>query len=112
MTNGVSHMYIETLLPTDVGLQAIKDARLGGVYIRPVEFKLGDYVGPAPTTPQTHLMGHELYSGPLAFIEVLGTNTVRFTFEFPQDMPEGVTSCTVGEALVILDDGKVLGHVV
>ena len=105
-------MYIETLLPTDVGLQAIKDARLGGVYIRPVGFKLGDYVGPAPTTPKTQLMGHELYSGALAFIELLGKNTVRFTFEFPQDAPEDVTSCTVGEALVLLDDGKVLGHVV
>lgn len=105
-------MYIETLLPTDVGLHAIKDAKHGGVYIRPVKFQLGDYVGPVPTTPQTKLMGHLLYEGALEFIEVLGTNTVRFTFEFPQDKPDNVVSCTVGEALVVLDDGKVLGHVV
>jgi hypothetical protein len=103
-------MYVEALKMTDEGVQATKDAEQGGVYIRPVSFVLGDYVGSAPSSTPSALLGNEVYRGNLDFIEVLGKNSVRFTFSMPQNAPAGVSVCTIGEAIIYLDDGKTLGY--
>jgi hypothetical protein len=103
-------MYVEALKMTDEGVQATKDAERGGVFIRPLTFVLGDYVGAAPASAPMSILGNKVYEGKLDFIEVLGKNSVRFTFSLPQNAPEGVTFCTVGEAMIYLDDGKTFGY--
>lgn len=103
-------MYIEALKMTDEGVQATKDAGEGGVYIRPISFVLGDYTGVAPSSAPSAILGNKVYEGKLDFVEVLGKNSVRFTFSLPQSEPEGVNVCTVGEAMIYLDDGKTLGY--
>lgn len=106
-------MYIDTLRLTDVGLQAINDADNQGIHIRPVQIVAGDYQGIDPAAVPTTLLGNELYRGPLSFVEVLSKNACRFSFRIPQSVPEatGIASCTIGEFLVLLDDGRVFGHV-
>lgn len=101
-------MYVEALTLTAEGSQASKDAKQGGVYIKPTKVILGDYVG--ASQPSESLLGHTVYEAPIDFVEVLGKNCVRFTFSVPQSKPEGVVSCTIGEALVVLDDGRTLGY--
>jgi hypothetical protein len=106
-------MYVDTLRLTDVGLQAINDADNQGIHIRPVQVVAGDYQGVDPTTVPTALLGNELYRGPLAYVEVLSKNSCRFAFRIPQSIPvsDTVAQCVIGEFLVLLDDGRVFGHV-
>lgn len=106
-------MYVDILRLTDVGLQAINDADNQGIHIRPVQVVAGDYQGVDPTTVPTALLGNEIWRGPLSYVEVLSKNACRFSFRVPQSVPTstGVASCTIGEFLVVLDDGRVFGHV-
>ena len=106
-------MYIDTLRLTDVGLQATKNADQSGIYIKPVRVVAGSYTGPAPLETPKALLGSEIWSGPLAYIEVLSKNSVRFSFRIPQNVPAGQTGLhtTIGEFLILLEDGRVFGHV-
>lgn len=106
-------LYIDELRLTDVGLQAINDADNQGIHIRPVMVIAGDYTGTDTTAVPSALLGNEVYRGPLSYVEVLSKNACRFSFRIPQAVPAGVSgsSCTIGEFLVLLDDGRVFGHV-
>jgi len=104
-------MYVETLRLTPSGLQAFTSAKDGGVYLRPVTCEFGDYIGGAQDTVPKSLVGNKLgVSRTLRFIEVLGGNLARFTFDIPSDLPAR-GEATIGEVMIRLEDGVPFAHV-
>lgn len=105
-------MYVETLRLTPQGMQAFTSAKDGGLYLRPTRCSFGDYKGSEPTAVPETLIGNKVaeVSG-IRFLEVLGGNLVRFTFDIPANVPEQ-GEALIGEALVSLEDGIPFAHVV
>lgn len=104
-------MYVETLRLTPSGLQAFTSAKDGGVYLRPVTCEFGDHIGAdSPTVPEA-LVGNKLGTArSLRFIEVLGGNLARFTFDIPSDLPAS-GEVTIGEVMLRLEGGVPFAHV-
>lgn len=105
-------IYTDSLRLTADGEQAIADANSGGLVIRPVKFRVGDYEGQAPNDPQNQLLGKELASGPLTYCQVLTENTARFIFDVKLTYAKGDNLKRVGEVLIELENGRTFGHVV
>ena len=105
-------MYVETLRLTPQGMQAFTSAKDGGLYLRPTRCSFGDYKGSEPTAVPETLIGNEIASvSGIRFLEVLGGNLARFTFDIPADVP-AKGEALIGEVLVSLEDGIPFGHVV
>lgn len=105
-------MYVETLRLTPQGMQAFTSAKDGGLYLRPTRCSFGDYKGSEPTAVPEKLIGNKVaeVSG-IRFLEVLGGNIARFTFDIPADVPDK-GEALIGEVLVSLEDGIPFAHVV
>lgn len=104
-------MYVETLRLTPSGLQAFTSAKDGGVYLRPVTCEFGDHTGAVSDTVPESLLGNKLgASRTLRFIEVLGGNLARFTFDIPSDLPAS-GEATIGEMMIRLEGGVPFAHV-
>jgi hypothetical protein len=109
---------------TDAGEQAIMNADAGGVHIQPRSFRVGDHTtsdvdqffidqGGVPSA----LVGNTVHAGNISYIEVRDRNTVRFTIDIPQNVPNdpvpgdsSVPSVDIGEVVIYLDDGTPLGY--
>lgn len=105
-------MYVETLRLTPQGMQAFTSAKDGGLYLRPTRCSFGDYKGSEPTAVPETLIGNKVaeVTG-IRFLEVLGGNLVRFTFDIPTNVPDQ-GEALIGEVLVSLEDGIPFAHVV
>lgn len=99
----------DRLLLSPEGEQALLTAEQGGVYIRPRSFSIGDFQGTEPSTVPSGVLGTDLFSGTIHYIEVVSANTARFTLVVPSTA--NTTPITVTEAVVRLDDGTTLGRV-
>ncbi|WOL24680.1 hypothetical protein fHeYen902_334c [Yersinia phage fHe-Yen9-02] len=105
-------IYVNALRLTPEGEQAIANANSGGIIIRPVGFKAGDYIGQNPNDVPTTLLGNELASGDLSFVQILTENSARFVFDIKVDYVAGEAMKSVGELLILLEDNRTFGHVV
>lgn len=105
-------MYVESLRLTPQGMQAFTSAKDGGLYLRPTRCLFGDYKGSEPTSVPEALLGDQVaeVTG-IRFLEVLGGNLARFTFDIPADIPVS-GEVLIGEALICLEDGIPFAHVV
>lgn len=100
-------MYVDSLRLSASGEQALLNSNEGGLAIRPRSFKVGDYSGSNPSVVPETLLGNELSSGKLAYVEVLTQNSARFVFDVYASEPT-----LVGEILIQLESNIPLGHVV
>lgn len=105
-------IYVDSLRLTAQGEQAVANANSGGLAVQPVAFKVGDYTGVQPTSVPDDLLGSELDSGKLAYVQVLTENSARFNFDVELDYVAGETMKSVGEILILLSDNRPFGHVV
>ena len=105
-------MYVESLRLTPQGLQAFTSAKDGGVFLRPTRCSFGTYFGTEPAQVPEELVGEEVCAvDGIRYLEVLGGNLVRFTFDIPANVPSS-GSVLIGEALISLEDGIPFAHVV
>lgn len=100
-------MYVDALRLTTLGEQAIINMNSGGIEIKPTRFMCGEYTGATPTEVPESLLGDEIASGKLAYVEVLSQNSARFVFDVTSESP-----AYIGEILIQLADNVPLGHVV
>jgi len=107
-----SSIYVDALRLTTQGEQAVADANSGGLAIQPVAFKVGDYTGTEPSDVPTSLLGNELASGKLSFVQVLTENSARFNFDVELKFNAGDNLKQIGEILIMLKDNRAFGHVV
>lgn len=90
---------------TQLGEQAVNNADAGGLQVKPAFAKIGNFAGEPPAEVPTQLIGSELHSGNIHYIQVISAASTRFTFEIPAEV-EG----QIGECLVYLEDGTPLAH--
>lgn len=107
-----SSIYVDALRLTAVGEQAVANANAGGIAIKPVAYKVGDFSGTEPTTVPSTLLGTELASGSLSFVQVETENSARFVFDVSIDYANNEEIKSVGEILILLEDNRAFGHVV
>lgn len=107
-----SSIYVDALRLTTQGEQAVADANSGGLAIQPVAFKVGDYTGTEPSDVPEQLLGDELASGKLSFVQVLTENSARFNFDVELEFNAGDNLKQIGEILILLSDNRAFGHVV
>ncbi|QQO90251.1 DUF4183 domain containing protein [Erwinia phage pEa_SNUABM_5] len=107
-----SSIYVDALRLTTQGEQAVADANSGGLAIEPVAFKVGDFTGTQPSDVPTSLLGNELASGKLSFVQVLTENSARFNFDVQLQFNAGDNLKQIGEILIMLKDNRPFGHVV
>ena len=105
-------IYVNALRLTPQGEQAVANANAGGLAVTPVAFKAGDFVGSNPSVVPEKLLGNELASGALSYVQVLTENSARFVFDIKVKYVEGETLKRVGEILIMLSDNRPFGHVV
>lgn len=105
-------IYVDALRLTSVGEQAVANANAGGIVIKPVAFKVGDFTGANPTAVPTQLIGNELANGKLSFVQIESENSARFVFDVSIDYKNNDEIKSVGEVLILLEDNRVFGHVV
>lgn len=107
-----SSIYVDALRLTTQGEQAVADANSGGLAIQPVAFKVGDYTGTEPSDVPDQLLGNELASGKLSYVQVLTENSARFNFDVELTFNAGDNLKQIGEILILLKDNRAFGHVV
>lgn len=107
-----SSIYVDALRLTTQGEQAVADANSGGLAIQPVAFKVGDYTGTEPSSVPDQLLGNELATGKLSFVQVLTENSARFNFDVELKFNAGDNLKQIGEILILLKDNRTFGHVV
>lgn len=105
-------IYVDALRLTPQGEQAVANANAGGIAITPVAFKAGDFVGSNPSEVPEQLLGNELASGALSYVQVLTENSARFIFDIKIPYAAGESLKRVGELLILLEDNQPFGHVV
>lgn len=105
-------IYVDALRLTPQGEQAVANANAGGLAVQPVSFKAGDFVGSNPSVVPEQLLGNELASGALSYVQVLTENSARFIFDIKVDYKAGESLKRVGELLIMLSDNRPFGHVV
>ncbi len=114
MTPNIIHL-------TEAGRQSLLNADAGGIRVAPKAFKLGDlevsdvedFYEQEGGIPD-NLVSNTVYTGNISYVQVLSENTVRFTLDIPQGIPDAnaTSSITIGELVVLLEDNTVLGHCV
>ncbi|AQT28585.1 hypothetical protein YOLOSWAG_103 [Erwinia phage vB_EamM_Yoloswag] len=107
-----SSIYVDALRLTSQGEQAVADANSGGIAVQPVAFKVGDFVGAEPSDVPEQLLGNELASGKLSYVQVLTENSARFIFDVKLTFNAGDDLKQIGEILILLKDNRAFGHVV
>ena len=107
-----SSIYVDALRLTTQGEQAVANANAGGLAVQPVSFKAGDFVGSNPSAVPEQLLGNELASGALSYVQVLTENSARFVFDIKVNYVAGEALKRVGELLIMLKDNRPFGHVV
>ena len=107
-----SSIYVDALRLTTQGEQAVADANSGGLAIQPVAFKVGDYTGTEPSSVPEQLLGTELASGKISYVQVLTENSARFNFDVELTFNAGDNLKQIGEILILLKDNRPFGHVV
>lgn len=105
-------IFVDAVRLTPQGEQAVANANAGGLTVQPVSFKAGDFVGSNPSAVPEQLLGNELASGPLSYVQVLTENSARFIFDIKVNYVAGESLKRVGEILIMLDDNRPFGHVV
>lgn len=105
-------IYVNALRLTPQGEQAVANANAGGLAIQPVAFKAGDFIGSNPSEVPEQLLGNELASGALSYVQVLTENSARFIFDIQVKYVAGEALKRVGEILIMLSDNRPFGHVV
>ncbi|QZE59355.1 hypothetical protein MPK66_gp111 [Erwinia phage pEa_SNUABM_2] len=105
-------IYVDALRLTPQGEQAVANANSGGLAVQPVSFKAGDFVGSNPSVVPEQLLGNELASGALSYVQVLTENSARFVFDIKINYVAGEQMKRVGELLIMLSDNRPFGHVV
>lgn len=105
-------IYVDALRLTSVGEQAVSSANAGGIVVKPVAFKVGDFTGSEPSAVPEQLLGQELASGQLSFVQVQTENSARFVFDVSIDYKNNEEIKSVGEILILLEDNRAFGHVV
>ncbi|QYW03077.1 hypothetical protein pEaSNUABM14_00117 [Erwinia phage pEa_SNUABM_14] len=105
-------IYVDALRLTPQGEQAVANANAGGIAVQPVSFKAGDYIGSNPSEVPEQLLGNELASGALSYVQVLSENSARFIFDIKLTYAAGEQLKRVGELMIMLKDNRPFGHVV
>ncbi|AXG66501.1 hypothetical protein JA33_097 [Dickeya phage vB_DsoM_JA33] len=105
-------IYVDALRLTSVGEQAVSTANAGGIVVKPVAFKVGDFTGSQPSAVPSQLLGNELASGQLSFVQVESENSARFVFDVSLDYKNNEEIKSIGEILIMLEDNRAFGHVV
>jgi len=103
---------VDALRLTSVGEQAVTSANAGGVVVKPVAFKVGDFTGSQPSAVPSQLLGNELASGKLSFVQIQTENSARFVFDVSIEYKNNEEIKSVGEILIMLEDNRAFGHVV
>jgi len=105
-------IYVDALRLTTIGEQAVASANAGGIVVKPIAFKVGDFTGSQPSATPTQLLGKELASGQLSFVQIQSENSARFVFDVSIEYKNNEEIKSVGEILILLEDGRAFGHVV
>lgn len=105
-------IYVDALRLTPQGQQAVANANAGGIIVSPVSFKAGDFVGSNPSVVPEQLLGNELASGDLSYVQILTENSARYIFDIKMNYVAGEQLKRVGEILILLEDNRPFGHVV
>ena len=97
------------IVVTDQGLQAIRNADVGGFLIDLTDFKLTSETNFSPSILDEALAGTPVFSGKISVIEALGTSSVKLTLSLPKNFP--VTgSVFISEVGIYLSGGELFAH--
>lgn len=108
---------------TPNGLQSVANADVGGLQVRPRVFQIGDFTTHNVTeffnengVPE-ELQGNTVFTGNIAYVQVVSRQTIRFTVDIPQGIPadptpedDVVPEISIGELVVRLEDNTTLGY--
>lgn len=100
----------ETLVLSDVGLQAINNASAGGQLVDAMYFRIGDSAASPNKKDATDILGKTLFDGSIHHVEVLNKNTARFVFELRGYLIKEDT--LISEMGVYLSNRTLLGRIV
>lgn len=95
----------DTLILSDVGKQALVNAQAGGVLISANRFKIGDSDASPTSKSLLDIVGSELFSGNVQFIEVLNKNTARFQIEL--EAADVIEDTTIYECAIFQDSAMI-----
>lgn len=112
MATSTESIYVDALRLTSQGEQAVANANAGGLAVQPVSFKAGDFIGSNPSEVPEQLLGNELASGALSYVQVLSENSARFIFDIKLTYAAGEQLKRIGELMIYLEDNRPFGHVV
>lgn len=95
----------DTLILSDVGKQALVNAQTGGILISANRFKIGDSDASPTAKNLLDIVGNELFSGNVQYIEVLNKNTARFQIEL--DAGDVLEDTTIYECSIFQDSAMI-----
>lgn len=98
-----------TMIATDLGIAAARDARVGGFLVSLKEFSITEATGFEVRADRTELVGAEVYRATILGVEAIDKNTVRLTCHIPKGRPAD-GQWNVGEIGVWDANGVLFAH--
>ncbi len=98
-----------TMIATDLGIAASRDARIGGFLVSLKQFTITEATGFEVRADRTELVGTGVYTSPILSVEAIDKNTVRLTCAIPKGRPvDG--QWNVGEIGIYDSNGVLFAH--
>jgi len=98
-----------SIVVTDQGLQAIRNADAGGFLIDLTDFKLTEETNFTPNVLDNTLAGNPIYTGKISNIEALGSSSIKLTLSLPKNFPTS-GSVFISEVGIYLVSGELFAH--